>query len=47
MWFMARWITIVVLPRDDTRCVPIEDLKILYAMWRKQKYAPVIGMLYH
>ena len=44
---MARWITIVVLPRDDTRCVTIEDLKILYAMWRKQKYAPVTAMLYH
>ncbi|WVZ93874.1 hypothetical protein U9M48_039827 [Paspalum notatum var. saurae] len=47
MRFMARWITIVVLPRDDIRYVTIEDLKILYAMWRKQKYAPVTAMLYH
>ena len=47
MRFMARWITIVVLPRNDTRCVTIENLKILYAMWRKQKYALVTAMLYH
>lgn len=47
MRFMARWINMVVLPRDDTRCVTTDVLKILYAMWRRQKYALVTAILQH
>jgi len=47
MRFMARWINMVVLPRNDVRCVTNDNMKILYAMWHKQKYAPALSILYH
>ncbi|KAJ1253652.1 hypothetical protein BS78_K216400 [Paspalum vaginatum] len=47
MRFLARWINMVVVPRDDTRCMTVEDLKILYCMWHRPKYAPMHGILYH
>lgn len=45
--FLARWTTKVVFPRDDTRCVLNCDLKILYAMCRRYRYAPVVDMVYY
>ncbi|WVZ70531.1 hypothetical protein U9M48_019191 [Paspalum notatum var. saurae] len=45
--FLARWLTMVVFPRDDTRCATIEDVRCLYAMWKKIKFAPTLSMIRH
>ncbi|WVZ97056.1 hypothetical protein U9M48_042620 [Paspalum notatum var. saurae] len=43
----ARWLTMVVFPWDDTRCVTVEDVRCLYAMWKKIKFAPTLSMVRH
>ncbi|KAJ1253814.1 hypothetical protein BS78_K180600 [Paspalum vaginatum] len=47
MRFLARWLTMVVFPWEDTRCVTVEDIMCLYAMWKKKKFAPVVSMIRH
>ncbi|WVZ76295.1 hypothetical protein U9M48_024282 [Paspalum notatum var. saurae] len=45
--FLARWLTMVVFPRDDTRYVTVEDVRCLYAMWKKIKFATTLSMVRH
>ncbi|WVZ75705.1 hypothetical protein U9M48_023740 [Paspalum notatum var. saurae] len=45
--FLARWLTMVVFPRDDIRCATVEDVRCLYAMWKKIKFAPTLSMIHH
>ncbi|WVZ97825.1 hypothetical protein U9M48_043335 [Paspalum notatum var. saurae] len=45
--FLACWLTMVVFPLDDTRCVTVGDVRCLYAMWKKIKFAPTLSMIRH
>ncbi|WVZ52195.1 hypothetical protein U9M48_003279 [Paspalum notatum var. saurae] len=45
--FLAHWVTMVVFPRDDTRYVTVEDVRCLFAMWKKIKFAPTLSMVRH
>ncbi|KAJ1253915.1 hypothetical protein BS78_K152800 [Paspalum vaginatum] len=47
MRFLASWLTMVVFPWEDTRCVTVEDIRCLYAMWKKKKFAPIVSMIRH
>ncbi|WVZ63943.1 hypothetical protein U9M48_013533 [Paspalum notatum var. saurae] len=35
LWFLARWLTMVVFPWDDTRCVTVEDVDVSMPCARK------------
>jgi len=43
--FLSRWIASVVFPREDTRCIQIQELKLLHAMCRKRKVSPVMNLV--
>ena len=43
--FLARWITTVVYPREDTCCILVHELKLLYAMYNKLKVSPVMDLV--
>jgi hypothetical protein len=45
--FLARWVSLAVFLCATTRCVAKEDLKCLFAMCRRIRYAPVVDMLNH
>ncbi|WVZ81164.1 hypothetical protein U9M48_028576 [Paspalum notatum var. saurae] len=44
---LGPWLTMVVFAWDDTHCVTIEDVRCLYAMWKKIKFAPILSMVRH
>ena len=44
---LARWVSLIVFPRGEVRCAPNEDLKCLYAMVKKKRYAPVLDIVHH
>ena len=43
----ARWTSLIIFPRADARCTTVEDLKCLYAMVKKLRYAPVLDVVQH
>jgi len=43
--FLARWVTLVLLPHDDVCCVNAHDLEILHAMYTRRKISPVRHMV--
>ena len=45
--FLACWISLIMFPHADARCATSEDLKCLYAMVKKLRYAPVLDMVQH
>jgi hypothetical protein len=44
---LARWVSLILFPRSEVRCSPNEDLKCLYAMVKKKRYAPVHDIVRH
>ena len=45
--FMHRWIAMTLFPSQDIRCVRNDELKLLYAIVKKIKVAPVQEMFNH
>ena len=45
--FMHRWIAMTLFPSQDIRCVRNDELKLLYAIVKKIKVAPVKEMFNH
>ena len=43
--FLVRWIAIVVYPREDTCCIQIHELKLLYDMYHKLRVSPVMNLV--
>ena len=40
-------LALIVFPRGEVRCAPNEDLKCLYAMVKKKRYASVLDIVHH
>ena len=39
--FMHKWLGMTLFPRNDTRTVRTDDLKLMYAMVKRKKVSPV------
>jgi hypothetical protein len=44
---MHKWLGMTLFPREDTRIVRIEDLKLMFAMIKRRKVSPVQFMIVH
>jgi hypothetical protein len=44
---MHKWLGMTLFPREDTRVVRIEDLKLMFAMIKCTKVSPVQFMIVH
>jgi hypothetical protein len=44
---MHKWLGMTLFPREDTRVVRIEDLKLMFAMIKRRKVSPVQFMMVH
>ena len=43
--FMHRWIAMILFPSQGIRCVRNDELKLLYAIVKKIKVAPIMAMV--
>jgi hypothetical protein len=43
--FMHKWLGMTLFPREDTRIIRIEDLKLMFAMIKRSKVSPVQFMI--
>jgi hypothetical protein len=47
LWFMHRWIAMPLFPSHDIRWIRASELKMLYAVVKKIKVAPIREMFHH
>lgn len=45
--FLHKWMGVTLFSREDFQVVRIEELKLLYAMFKKKKVSPVKFMMNH
>ena len=43
--FMHKWLGMTLFPRNDTRTIRIDDLKLMYAMVKRKKVSPIKFMM--